>query len=261
MQTKPNGNTAHTRADVLLVARQYAATRSQAQRLIDAGVQWRLPQHAWQAVRKNGDLIPQQAEIHLQDSTELGFVSRGGIKLQAALRAADIAVSGLHCLDVGQSTGGFTDCLLQHGATSVVGLDVGQGQLHPKLQADKRVQLHEKINARNHQAVATALGNTQFDLIVGDVSFISLTHIVPVLVPYLAQHGHLLLLVKPQFELQPHQIGKGGVVKDPSLYDWVQTRIYTCCQSLNLQPQQWLDSPILGGDGNREFFIAAALAH
>lgn len=251
----------HTRADVLLVARQYAATRSQAQRLIEAGVQWRLPQHAWQAVRKNGELIPTHAEIHLHNTAELGFVSRGGVKLQAALHAADISVSGLRCLDVGQSTGGFTDCLLQHGAASVVGLDVGQGQLHPSLQTHKQVQAYEKVNARNSQALAHILGDAYFDVIVGDVSFISLTLILPTIRPYLATSGCIVMLVKPQFELQPHQIAKGGVVKDSRLYDAVQTRIYACCQQVHLQPKQWLESPILGGDGNREFFIVAVPTH
>lgn len=247
----------HTRADMLLVARGYAATRSQAQRLIEAGVQWRLPPQTWQVVRKNGERIPSYAEIYLQDAAELSFVSRGGVKLQAALRASNITAQDLRCLDVGQSTGGFTDCLLQYGAASVVGLDVGQGQLHPNLQTDTRVRSHQKINARDSQALAQVLENAYFDLIVGDVSFISLTLILPTISPYLAKNGRILMLVKPQFELQPHQIGKGGVVKDSSLYDWVQKRIYMCCQQLNLQPQQWLTSPILGGDGNREFFIVA----
>ena len=141
------------RADVFLVERGHAATRSQAQRLIAAGVQWRLSQGLpWQKVTKNGDDIPGIAEVELLDSAEARYLSRGGLKLEGALKATGLAVAGWHCLDVGQSTGGFTDCLLQQGVAQVVGVDVGHGQLHERLGNDLRVVGVEGMNARSMTA-------------------------------------------------------------------------------------------------------------
>ena len=138
------------RADVFLVERGHAATRSQAQRLIASGVEWRLtPLSPWNKVVKNGDDIPSVAEVRLLDDAEAKYISRGGLKLEGALQAAGLDVKGLRCLDVGQSTGGFTDCLLQHGAAQVVGVDVGQGQLHERLRLDARVIGIEGLNARH----------------------------------------------------------------------------------------------------------------
>ena len=249
------------RADQLLVARQLAATRSQAQRLIAAGVQWRLPGAAWQPVRKNGEELPVQAELQLQDAAETRYVSRGGLKLEGALQAIGLDVTGLRCLDVGQSTGGFTDCLLQHGAAQVTGLDVGQGQLHPRLRADARVSAHEQLNARDAAAVAAALdGQDGFDLLAGDLSFISQTLVLPAVLPWLKPGGRVLMLVKPQFELQPAQIGKGGLVRDPALHAQVEQRLRNACAGQGLAVHGWFDSPIAGGDGNREFFIHARAA-
>ncbi|HQQ71640.1 MAG TPA: SAM-dependent methyltransferase, partial [Alicycliphilus sp.] len=137
------------RADVFLVEGGHATTRSQAQRLIAAGVQWRLaPTLPWNKVAKNGDDIPAGAELQLLDAAEARFLSRGGLKLEGALQATGLDVQGLRCLDVGQSTGGFTDCLLQRGAAQVIGVDVGQGQLHERLRADERVVCVEGLNAR-----------------------------------------------------------------------------------------------------------------
>ncbi len=243
------------RADQLLVDRQLASSRSQAQRLIAAGVQWRLPgATAWQPVRKNGDELPFEVELQLQDEAEARYVSRGGLKLEGALQAAGLDVSGLRCLDVGQSTGGFTDCLLQHGAAQVTGLDVGQGQLHPRLRQDARVRAYEKVNARDPVALAAVLSEA-FDLLVGDLSFISQTLVLPAVLPWLKPGAHLLMLVKPQFELQPAQIGKGGIVRDPAHYAEVEQRLRQCCADLQIDVLHWLDSPIAGGDGNREFFL------
>ena len=243
------------RADQLLVECGHAASRSQAQRLIAAGVQWRLPGAAWQAVRKNGEELPADAELQLQDASETRYVSRGGLKLEGALDAVGLKVTGLYCLDVGQSTGGFTDCLLQQGAAHVTGLDVGQGQLHPRLRTDARVMSHEHINARDAAAVQAVLGTQRFDLLVGDLSFISQTLVLPVVLPYLKAGSELLMLVKPQFELQPGQVGKGGIVHDVRLYTEVEQRIRSCCAQLGVHVLQWLDSPIAGGDGNHEFFV------
>ncbi len=247
------------RADQLVVERGLASSRSQAQRLIAGGMRWRPSGAAspgWRDVTKNGDELPADCEIELADATEARFVSRGGLKLEGALRASGVAVSGRLCLDVGQSTGGFTDCLLQHGASRVVGIDVGHGQLHPGLRADPRVVPLEGVNAR---AVTPAdLPEPAYDLIVGDVSFISLTRVLPALAPLLASaQADLLMLVKPQFELQPGQIGKGGIVRDAALYAQVASSLRAACEALSLQVCGWFDSPITGGDGNREFFLHA----
>jgi 23S rRNA (cytidine1920-2'-O)/16S rRNA (cytidine1409-2'-O)-methyltransferase len=251
------------RADQLLVERGLAATRSQAQRLIASGVQW-FDGAAWKRVAKNGDLLPPAAQIELLDTAESRYVSRGGLKLQGALKTAGLDVTGWNCLDIGQSTGGFTDCLLQHGAKHVTGVDVGHGQLHPKLRGDARVSAIEKLNAR--ELKPHHVGDN-FDLVTGDLSFISLTLVLPALAPLLKAGvpsatrptggGHLLMLAKPQFELQPAQIGKGGVVRDGALYAVVEQRLRDACAALGLKVIGWYDSPIAGGDGNREFFLHA----
>ena len=251
------------RADQLLVERGLASSRSQAQRLIASGVQWLAPA-GWKPVAKNGDELPDAVEIELLDAAEARYVSRGGLKLEAALKLSAIDVRGKQCLDVGQSTGGFTDCLLQRGAAQVVGIDVGQGQLHSKIRADERVVCIEQVNARNIDATEWIAGQgrpddaaPQFDLVVGDVSFISLTLVLPAIVPLARPGADFLLLVKPQFELQPAQIGKRGLVKEPALYAVVEQRIRECCADLGLHVRAWFDSAITGGDGNREFFVHA----
>ncbi|MGZ5848225.1 MAG: TlyA family RNA methyltransferase, partial [Ramlibacter sp.] len=187
------------------------------------------------------------------------FVSRGGLKLAGALDAAGVDPRGWRCLDVGQSTGGFTDCLLQRGAAQVVGVDVGHGHQHERLRGDPRVVCLEKVNAREltPAALQAAGASADFDAVVGDLSFISLTLVLPALVPLLAPRGQLLMLVKPQFELQPGQLGKGGIVRDEALYPVVERRIRDACAAAGLAVQGWFDSPIRGGDGNREFFVLA----
>ncbi|MBP9061078.1 MAG: TlyA family RNA methyltransferase [Rhodoferax sp.] len=275
------------RADQLLVARGLASTRSQAQRLIADGVQWKKGDD-WKTVAKNGDEIPSEAPIQLLDDSQARYVSRGGLKLEAALKQVGLSVAGLACLDVGQSTGGFTDCLLQHGAKSVVGVDVGSAQLHPRLREDPRVLCVEKVNARalsatdlvaayaystgadgqfdvedeggetgKDQDVSLSEFAPEFDVIVADLSFISQTLVLPAVVPLLKAGGVLLTLVKPQFELQPGQVGKGGIVKDDAMYPVVELRLRQACAALALTVTDWFDSPIEGGDGNREFFICA----
>jgi len=253
------------RADQLLVERGLAASRSQAQRLIAAGVRWRVPPGDWKAVTKNGDELRETVELELLDTAESRFVSRGGLKLDGALTHCGLAVTGLRCLDVGQSSGGFTDCLLQRGATTVVGVDVGQGQLHPKLRTDARVVCIEKCNAREltDEQLLDAGGEAAaapFDLIVGDLSFISQTLVWPAIVPLLKNGGHLLMLVKPQFELQPEHIGKGGLVKDAASYARVRERIAQACADHGLALRDYFESAITGGDGNREFFVWAKRA-
>lgn len=246
------------RADQLLVQRGLAPSRSAAQRLIASGaVRWRGPS-GWAAPRKAGDELPEGCELQIADDAELRFVSRGGLKLDGALQRCGIDASGRNCLDVGQSTGGFTDVLLQRGAKRVVGVDVGHGQLHPKLRSDSRVVALEGVNARS--LTAAALPEAHYGLIVGDLSFISLTLVLPALAPLLADDGELLLLVKPQFELQPADIGKGGLVRDEAAYPRVEARLREACAACGLAVTDWFDSPIAGGDGNREFFVRARRA-
>ena len=286
------------RIDQLLVQKGLANTRSQAQRLIADGVEWAQGE-TWKRIVKNGDDVPESAELRLLDDSEARYVSRGGLKLEAALKHVGLSVEGFACLDVGQSTGGFTDCLLQAGAKSVVGVDVGSAQLHPMLRSDPRVLCVEKVNARAltaedliqayedstgedgqfevedevddfddedeqdeasdvTEAVATESEFVpEFDLIVADLSFISQTLVLPAVVPLLKAGGTLLTLVKPQFELQPGQVGKGGIVKEPEFYVVVEQRLREACAALGLTVTAWFDSPIAGGDGNREFFICA----
>jgi len=247
------------RADQLLLDRGLAASRSQAQRLITSGVEWRLGTKPWQRVTKNGDELPLPSELRLLDTAETRYVSRGGLKLEGALLSSGLSVQGWRCLDVGQSTGGFTDCLLQQGAAQVVGLDVGHGQLHPRLRDDARVVCVERINARELQAddVRVPDAAVGFDLVVGDVSFISLTLVLPAVLPMMKKGGALLMLVKPQFELQPSDIGKGGLVKDEASYVQVQTRLREACAALHLEVLGSWPSAIAGGDGNHEFWIGA----
>ena len=255
------------RIDQLLVSRGLASTRSQAQRLIAGGVHWQQGD-TWRTVAKNGDEVPDDAELRLLDDSEARYVSRGGLKLEAALKQVDLNVSGLQCLDVGQSTGGFTDCLLQQGAAFVVGVDVGSAQLHPKLRADPRVLCVEGVNARALDAsdlVASYEDSTgadglagnfmpEFDLIVADLSFISQTLVLPAVLPLLKTGGTLLTLVKPQFELQPGQVGKGGIVKDATMYAIVERRLREACTELGLTVTAWFDSK-LGGHACVDFCL------
>ena len=215
------------RADQLLVERGLAASRSQAQRLIASGVQWRLGAGALRRVAKNGDEVPVGAELVLLDDAEARYVSRGGLKLEGALQAAGWDVTGWRCLDVGQSTGGFTDCLLRLGASQVVGIDVGHDQLSSRLRGDARVVCIEGLNARELQPGDARIPDAAqgFDLAVGDVSFISLTLVLPGVASQLKPGARLLMLVKPQFELQPADIGKGGLVTDPEVHERVCAEI------------------------------------
>lgn len=241
------------RADQLLVQRGMAPTRSAAQRLIATGaVRWRAPA-GWRVPTKAGEDLPSEAEVEITDDAELRFVSRGGLKLDAALSHVDLDVAGMTCLDVGQSTGGFTDALLQRGAHHVVGVDVGHDQIHPRLASDARVTVLQGVNARHLEA--TQLPFARFDLIVGDLSFISLALVLPALVPLAG--GDLLLLVKPQFELQPVDIGASGQVKDASAYSHVEAKLRKACANNGLEVLAWFDSATPGGEGAREFFLHA----
>jgi 23S rRNA (cytidine1920-2'-O)/16S rRNA (cytidine1409-2'-O)-methyltransferase len=241
------------RADQQLVARGLAPSRSAAQRLIDCGaVRWLSPK-GWAVPRKAGEDLPEGCEIEITDDAELRWVSRAGLKLDAALARTGIDVAGLTCLDVGQSTGGFTDVLLARGAARVIGVDVGHGQLHPRLRSDPRVTAIEGVNARHLDA--RMLPTPHFDLIVADLSFISLTLVLPALAALATRD--LLLLVKPQFELQPADIGKGGLVTDATAHARVQARLRAACAEAGLTLRDYFESAIAGGEGNREYFVWA----
>ena len=209
---------------------------------------------------KNGEELRETVELELLDAAEAKYVSRGGLKLEGALKHTAIEILGQRCLDVGQSSGGFTDALLQAGALSVVGVDVGQGQLSPALRSDARVVCIEKCNARELSTdllLDAGVKQASFDLIVCDLSFISQTLVWPAIVPLLGPAGQMLMLVKPQFELQPEHIGKGGLVKDAASYALVKARIAQACADNGLTLCDYFDSAITGGDGNREFFVWA----
>lgn len=247
------------RADQLIVQQGLAPTRSAAQRLIDSGsVRWHSPK-GWLVPRKAGEELPAGCLLEVTNDAELRFVSRGGLKLEGALKHCGLTALNLNCLDVGQSTGGFTDVLLQQGASRVVGIEVGHGQLSASLAPSDRIKSYEGLNARDvsgsvfQQQEAAA----SFDLIVADLSFISLTLVLPTIRAYLAPLGQVLLLVKPQFELQPADIGKGGLVRDDAAYARVEQRIRKACAALSLHVLDYFASPIDGGDGNREFFVHA----
>ncbi|MEO5771182.1 MAG: TlyA family RNA methyltransferase [Burkholderiaceae bacterium] len=244
------------RADQLVLHRGLAPSRSAAQRLIaHGGVRWRglLADDRWAVPKKAGEDLPEACEIEITDNAELRWVSRAGLKLDAALAHCRIDVAGRDCLDVGQSTGGFTEVLLARGAASVVGVDVGHGQLHARLRDDARVTALEGVNARSLEAAA--LPRQRFDLVVADLSFISLTLVLPALVPLVTRD--LLLLVKPQFELQPADIGKGGLVSDPAAHARVEARLRAACAELGFAMRDYFDSAVAGGDGNREQFLWA----
>jgi 23S rRNA (cytidine1920-2'-O)/16S rRNA (cytidine1409-2'-O)-methyltransferase len=244
------------RADQLLVARGLAPTRSAAQRLIVQGaVRWLGPK-GWARPGKTGEDLPETCELEVTDDAELRWVSRAGLKLDAALARCAIDVTGRHCLDVGQSTGGFTDVLLARGAASVVGVDVGHGQLHARLRDDPRVTALEGVNARHLKPAQ--LPREGYGLVVADLSFISLTLVFDALLPLIERD--LLALVKPQFELQPGDIGKHGLVNDPVAHGHVKARMEAACRKRGLVQRAYFESTVAGGDGNREHFLWAQKA-
>jgi 23S rRNA (cytidine1920-2'-O)/16S rRNA (cytidine1409-2'-O)-methyltransferase len=246
------------RADQLLVVQGLASSRTLARRLIEAG---RVHVDAIPITRP-AESLPEAARLTVLPGDEDRYVSRGGLKLAGALQQAGLDVTGSVCLDVGQSTGGFTDCLLQAGAARVVGIDVGHNQLNSALRDHPLVTALEGINARaiERQTLGDAMPAAGFDLIVIDVSFISLTLVLPSLAALAAQHARLIALVKPQFEVGRAGLDSRGIVRTPELYPQVQQSVSACVQQHGWHLQAWFESPIRGGDGNQEFFIHAVRA-
>ncbi|MBA4370797.1 MAG: TlyA family rRNA (cytidine-2'-O)-methyltransferase [Coriobacteriaceae bacterium] len=236
------------RADVALVARGLFASREQARAAILAGAVG----IAGRPVTKAGEAVAEDAEFEV--AAARAFVSRGGTKLAGALDAFGIDPSGLRCIDVGASTGGFTDCLLQRGAASVAAVDVGYGQLDWKLRNDPRVAVFERTNIR--YAAAEVLG-APFDLAVVDVSFIGLAKVLPHVLPMLAVSGSLVALVKPQFEAGRGRVGKKGVVRDPAVHAEVLASVCAEVEASGWTVTGLAWSPITGPEGNIEFWVAA----
>ena len=236
-----------TRLDRLLVERGLADSREKAQALIMAGEVLLNGQKA----AKSGQTV--DADAALEVLARPPFVSRGGFKLAAALREFAIDVAGQTCLDIGSSTGGFTDVLLQAGAARVHAVDVGAGQLDWKLRNDQRVAVHEGINARELRF--EEIGEL-VSLITCDVSFISVTLILPAIVPLLRDGGQMVILIKPQFEVGKGQVGKGGIVRDGALHRAACERVESAVKELGFHTSV-MDSPILGAEGNREFLLHA----
>jgi 23S rRNA (cytidine1920-2'-O)/16S rRNA (cytidine1409-2'-O)-methyltransferase len=235
------------RIDKLLADRGFAESRSKAQAMIMAGVVLVDEKR----VEKPSETYEAEASIRIKgDSPESRYVGRGGLKLEAALKEFEIDVTGYSCLDVGSSTGGFTDCLLQHEAASVVAIDVGTNQLAWKLRTDPRVEVRENVNARD---LKPGDFSGRFDLIVMDVSFISVTKIIPALFDLLGPDGRMIILIKPQFEVGKNEVGKGGIVRDADAQARVVDEINAFAASSGFDVVGTIESPITGAEGNREF--------
>jgi len=237
-----------TRLDLLIVEKGLVQSRQRARALIMAGkvlVNNRL-------VDKPGSLVYRKDNVILKGE-DIPYVSRGGLKLEKALQALNIDITGSVCLDVGASTGGFTDCLLQHGASRVFAVDVGYGQLAWKLRQDSRVVVIDRTNIRYMPAETLS---EPADLITIDVSFISLKIVVPAVIKFMKKDARIVALIKPQFEVGKGKVGKGGVVRDPVLHAEVIKSLSDFFTETDLLSEFVIPSPILGPKGNKEFFIS-----
>lgn len=246
------------RLDKLLVERGLAASRERAQALILAG---RVLVEE-QRVDKPGTPVAADANVRML-GTDLRYVSRGGLKLEHALKIWGIDLTGLACADIGASTGGFTDCMLQHGAATVLAVDTGYGQIHHKLRVDAQVTLMERTNARLLMPGSLLLLSPErVRFFAMDVSFISATLVLPAVLGALVPaeerwNGDAVILVKPQFEAGREHVGKGGIVRDPEAQQLAVSRVEGAVVALGGQALSLMDSPILGMEGNREFLLHA----
>lgn len=235
------------RIDKLLTAQDFADSIIKAQALIMSGVVLVDEKR----VEKPSEVFSIESKIRIKgQNAESKYVGRGGLKLEKALSAFHICPNGYKCLDVGASTGGFTDCLLQNGAKRVITVDVGTNQLVWQLRSDARVEARENVNARYLKPGDFA---EKFDLIVMDVSFISATKILPALKSLLAEKGKIIVLIKPQFEVRRGEVGKGGIVRDENKHAEVIEKVNSFAEATGLKVCETIDSPILGADGNKEF--------
>ena len=237
------------RLDVALVERKLVESREKAQALVLAGK----VSVDGQRADKPGRAIESHSVLFVEQP--LKYVSRGGVKLEAALAGFGVSAQDKICLDIGTSTGGFTDCLLQHGAMRVHAVDTGAGQIDWKLRTDRRVVLHERVNAR-HLALAEIGELAQ--VIVCDVSFISVTLLMPALAPLLSPGGDWIILIKPQFEVGRDLVGKGGIVRDPQSHSIAVERVSRAMTEIGFAISV-MDSPISGAEGNREFLLHARM--
>jgi len=246
------------RLDQLLVSQGLASSRTRAQRLIKNG---RVFLSDGTLLSKPSEKWPTNAPLRVEEDPEERYASRAGLKLEGVLQALAMRLEDKGVLDIGQSTGGFTDCALQFGARHVVGVEVGHDQLASHLRSDPRVTCLEGLNARHmstSEALLSTLAERPIDLAVMDVSFISQTLILHEIAALLPPSGQLLSLVKPQFELDPGALDKRGVVRDPRRYAEVEQKIRTACEQCGLVISHWQESPITGSDGNREFLLFAS---
>jgi len=236
------------RIDKLLVDRGLAPSRTKAQAMVMAGIVLVDDQR----VEKPSEQHSPQANIRIKGAEDptTRYVGRGGLKLEGALRSFRLDVTGMNVLDVGASTGGFTDCLLQNGATKVWAVDVGHNQIDWKLRTDPRVEVREGVNARYLQPSDFPV---KFDLVVMDVSFISVKLVLPAIIPLLKDDGRMITLIKPQFEVGRGQVGSGGIVRDEEQHRRVVAEVNALAESIGLHLVNVIDSPILGAEGNKEF--------
>lgn len=244
-----------------MVERGLAKSRTFAQDLIRNGnVQVQL-NTKFKIITKPSTLVEIESEIKIHNESELlKYVSRGGLKLEGALSYVGLSVQGLSCMDIGLSTGGFTDCLLQAGAGSVVGIDVGRHQLDPRLLSNTKLKALDQVNARsmsNNESLKKLTPSEGFDVVVMDVSFISIELIFAEIHKILNKNGCLLSLVKPQFEVGPENLNKSGVVKNELLFQAVQQKIIQKLSELEFSVVSYFPSSIEGKDGNKEFFVFA----
>ncbi len=250
-------NSMKVRIDKLLVERGLVASRERAQAMVLSG---RVLVNE-QKVEKAGAAVDPAAAIRLLGD-DLKYVSRGGLKLEAALRDWKIDLSGRTCMDIGASTGGFTDCMLQHGAAEVVAVDTGYGQIHARLRSDQRVKLLEKTNARylTQQDVTKAGASAPVSFIAIDVSFISVTLVLPAVLESTvaaSSRRETVILIKPQFEVGRERVGKGGIVKDEAAQQDAVAKVRQKVEALGGKNIELMESPILGMEGNREFLLHA----
>jgi len=245
------------RIDKLLVERGLVPSRERAQAMVLSG---RVLVNE-QKVEKAGANVDPEAAIRLLGD-DLKYVGRGGLKLEAALHNWKIDLTARTCMDIGASTGGFTDCMIQHGAAEVIAVDTGYGQIHARLRADPRVKLLEKTNARylTHQDIALAGAREPISFVAIDVSFISVTLVLPAVLdstraPTATSRREIVVLIKPQFEVGRERVGKGGIVKDEAAQQDAVRKVRQKVEELGGKNIELMESPILGMEGNREFLL------